>query len=142
MSRDRNGRAELLEALHRASRQLTNQNVTGLTTGAMTGVIDRLVHAGYVHRDTDPDDRRRVIVRAIPEQGQAVGEMFEPLRVALEDLYERYTDDELAVLLDLNERLLPVMQEETARLRRPASADPPDAAVLSSPLGSLAGARL
>src|SRR6185369_1624487 len=121
MSRDRSGRGPLLEALHRASRQLTNQNgiytdavaaklglnrtdldclsivhlagsatagelaeITGLTTGAVTGVIDRLVQAGFVRRDADPDDRRRVIVRAVPEPGRAVGQLFDPMQRAVD----------------------------------------------------------
>jgi predicted transcriptional regulator len=37
--------------------------MTGLTTGAVTGVVDRLARAGYVTRAQDPQDRRRVIVR-------------------------------------------------------------------------------
>lgn len=37
--------------------------MTGLTTGAVTGMIDRLERAGYVRREPDPEDRRRVIVR-------------------------------------------------------------------------------
>lgn len=36
--------------------------MTGLTTGAVTGVVDRLERAGYVRREPDPQDRRRVIV--------------------------------------------------------------------------------
>ena len=40
---------------------------TGLTTGAITGVIDRLEAAGFVRREDDPNDRRRVIVRVISE---------------------------------------------------------------------------
>lgn len=36
---------------------------TGLTTGAVTGMIDRLERAGYVRREPDPEDRRRVIVQ-------------------------------------------------------------------------------
>jgi hypothetical protein len=36
---------------------------TGLTTGAVTGMIDRLERAGYVRRQPDPTDRRRVIVQ-------------------------------------------------------------------------------
>jgi DNA-binding MarR family transcriptional regulator len=37
--------------------------MTGLTTGAVTGMVDRLERAGYVSREPDPKDRRRVIVR-------------------------------------------------------------------------------
>jgi len=36
--------------------------MTGLSTGAVTGVVDRLERAGYVTRARDPHDRRRVIV--------------------------------------------------------------------------------
>ena len=44
----------------------------GLTTGAVTRVIDRLEQAGYVRRIPDPADRRRVIVELIPEKMEAV----------------------------------------------------------------------
>src|ERR687897_3534396 len=36
--------------------------LTGLTTGAVTGIIDRLEGAGYVRRTDDPKERRRIIV--------------------------------------------------------------------------------
>ena len=41
---------------------------TGLTTGAITGVIDRLEAAGFVRREDDPNDRRRVIIRVVPKR--------------------------------------------------------------------------
>ena len=41
--------------------------ITGLTSGAVTRVIDRLEQAGYVRRIPDPADRRRVIVEVVPE---------------------------------------------------------------------------
>jgi len=42
-------------------------DLMGLTTGAVTRVIDRLEQAGYVRRVPDPADRRRVIVEVVPE---------------------------------------------------------------------------
>lgn len=36
--------------------------LSGLGTGTVTGVIDRLERAGYARRDRDPNDRRKVIV--------------------------------------------------------------------------------
>src|SRR5215470_19559125 len=42
--------------------------LTGLTSGAVTRVIDRLEQAGYVRRVPDPTDRRRVIVEVVPEK--------------------------------------------------------------------------
>ncbi len=45
--------------------------VLGMTTGAVTRVIDRLEQAGYVQREHDPEDRRRIIVRPVPERIKA-----------------------------------------------------------------------
>src|SRR5262252_445612 len=42
---------------------------TGLTTASITGVLDRLEEAGFVRRERDPQDRRRVVVRLDPERG-------------------------------------------------------------------------
>ena len=36
---------------------------TGLTTASITGVLDRLEEGGFVRRERDPHDRRRVIVK-------------------------------------------------------------------------------
>src|SRR3954451_7040887 len=36
--------------------------LSGLRTGTVTGVLDRLEHAGFVRRDRAPGDRRKVIV--------------------------------------------------------------------------------
>src|SRR6058998_2393191 len=47
-------------------------DLMGLTTGAVTRVIDRLEQAGYVRRVPDPNDRRRVIVEVVPEKVAAV----------------------------------------------------------------------
>ncbi|MGH3628287.1 MAG: MarR family winged helix-turn-helix transcriptional regulator, partial [Sciscionella sp.] len=41
--------------------------LTGLTTGAITGMLNRLEEAGLVRRERDPKDARRVIVRLPPD---------------------------------------------------------------------------
>src|SRR5262249_20639760 len=53
---------------------------TGVTTGAITGVIDRLERAGYASRERDAEDRRKVMVRALP----AVAEKLMPLARPME----------------------------------------------------------
>jgi DNA-binding MarR family transcriptional regulator len=50
----------------------------GLTTGAVTSVIDRLERAGYAKRVADPNDRRRVLVELTPETEKAVWEIWGP----------------------------------------------------------------
>jgi DNA-binding MarR family transcriptional regulator len=50
----------------------------GLTTGAVTSVIDRLERAGYVKREADPNDRRKVLVRMTPAAFEAVYSIWGP----------------------------------------------------------------
>src|SRR3954470_18692359 len=47
-------------------------DLMGLSTGAVTRVIDRLEQSGYVRRVPDPADRRRVIVEVVPEKVAAI----------------------------------------------------------------------
>src|ERR1700759_5205037 len=54
--------------------------VTGLTTGAITGVIDRLEKAGYVRRVRDDSDRRKVFIEIVPENVAKIGRFYEHLQ--------------------------------------------------------------
>lgn len=91
---------------------------TGLTTGAVTGVVDRLERAGYVRRESDPNDRRRVIVQ--PETEVALAKFapyFAPLSNAMDKLYSQYTEQELALLLDFVTRCNEVVTRAITELR-------------------------
>ena len=91
--------------------------VTGLTSGAVTGVVDRLEKAGFVERRPDPDDRRRVIVAARPGIEQAYGDIFDSLGASTMALAERYSDDELAVITDWVARTIELIMVETTKIR-------------------------
>ena len=73
--------------------------LTGLTTGAITGVIDRMEKAGLVRRERDEEDRRKVYVAIVPEAIAKVGRFYEPLQKAVTRDWEGYTDAELKLLL-------------------------------------------
>jgi DNA-binding MarR family transcriptional regulator len=90
--------------------------LTGLTTGAITGVLDRLERAGFVARDQDPSDRRRVVVRCTPERAPDVGPLFLPLRDGMIAFCERYTDAELRLILDFMQSSEAVMRAHMQRL--------------------------
>ncbi|ALG10431.1 MarR family winged helix-turn-helix transcriptional regulator [Kibdelosporangium phytohabitans] len=75
--------------------------VLGLSSGAMTHVIDRLEERGYVNRDRDPGDRRRVTVTATGMSGDGPPSIFASLGQAWRRLLAGYGETELAVLLDL-----------------------------------------
>jgi DNA-binding MarR family transcriptional regulator len=94
--------------------------ITGLTTGAITGVIDRLERAGFVRRANDPHDRRRVIIEPIenPAWATELANIYGPLAQAtVDEFLIRYSDEELALILDFVKRGAELMKQQTARLR-------------------------
>src|ERR1700754_3538658 len=50
--------------------------LTGLTTGAITGVIDRMEKAGFVRRERDDSDRRKVFIALVPDRLKEIGEFY------------------------------------------------------------------
>jgi DNA-binding MarR family transcriptional regulator len=73
--------------------------LTGLTTGAITGVIDRLERVGVARRERDPDDRRKTLVHVLPAALERVTPLFEPMERTAMAVLSNYSDDELALLL-------------------------------------------
>ena len=93
--------------------------LTGLTTGAITGIIDRLEEAGYVRRTNDPKDRRRTIVEPTRNKKleKKIEVLFIPLRDRMHKLLSSYSDSELAFLLDATTEMLEQTREESKNLR-------------------------
>jgi DNA-binding MarR family transcriptional regulator len=73
--------------------------VTGLTTGAITGVVDRLEKAGLVRRERDEADRRKVFIATVPENVARIGRFYVPMQEAMNKLWSTYSDAELRLLL-------------------------------------------
>ena len=103
---------------------------TGLTTASITGVADRLEEAGYVRRERDPKDRRRVVIRLVLESAlRDVAPVFLPLIQAWQGVVDRYTDDELRLIVDFYGQMEQVIRNHLVRLRGPAEPGiPPDQA--------------
>jgi DNA-binding MarR family transcriptional regulator len=93
--------------------------LTGLTTGAVTGIIDRLEEAGYVRRANDPKDRRRTIVEPIRNKKleRKIEVIFTPFHERMHKLLSSYSDSELAFLLDVLTKTLDMMHQELMKLR-------------------------
>jgi DNA-binding MarR family transcriptional regulator len=93
--------------------------MTGLTTGAITGMIDRLEKAGYVRRTNDPKDRRKTIVESIRNKKleRKIEMTFTPLHERMHKVLSSYSDNELTLLLDAMTELIKQTSEESKRLR-------------------------
>lgn len=74
--------------------------LTGLTTGAVTMLVDRLERAGFVRRTPHPEDRRSVLVEVLPTSAAALAPLFTPLARKMARVNQRYSDAELTVVVD------------------------------------------
>lgn len=136
---------ETLEALIEMGASTAGRlaDLTGLTSGAVTRVIDRLEQSGYVRRVPDPDDRRKVIVEVVPEKVAAVQSTLDRVGAASAEEIGRYTDAQLALITDFLGRMEQITRDEATSLREhPEAPGDPPASEHTAPLGGLAGARL
>jgi DNA-binding MarR family transcriptional regulator len=93
--------------------------LTGLTTAAVTGIIDRLEQAGYVRRTNDPKDRRRTIVEPVRNKklDRKLEMIFTPFHEKMYKLFSSYSDSELTFLLDAMSKSIELTREESKKLR-------------------------
>ena len=108
-----------LELLDRHGAMTAGELATaaGLSAAAVTKVVDRLLHAGYVERTRATHDRRRVIIATTGAERRLAGEVFGPLvRDGMVLLSER-GDDELRMLLDLLRRAAALNLRHAERVR-------------------------
>ncbi|WP_158848441.1 MarR family winged helix-turn-helix transcriptional regulator [Saccharothrix deserti] len=80
--------------------------LSGLSTGAVTGVIDRLERAGYVRRVRDPHDRRKVLVEVTIDDGDKLAHLFVGAQETLREVLSRFTPEERDVLERYNRALI------------------------------------
>ena len=91
---------------------------TGLTTGAITAVIDRMERAGFVRRESDSNDRRKTIVRLLvghPKHSQIVHDLFAN---QMPKILSKYTSEEIATIVDWNSKLTSLFQDEIEKLKK------------------------
>lgn len=100
---------------------------TGLTSGAITTALDRLERRGFARRIADPSDRRRVLVELTPALHAHGDNFYGPHMAQAERLFQRYTREQIELLLDfvrsgreLNEREAAAL-ESANRDRHPAA---------------------
>ncbi|WHY79861.1 MarR family transcriptional regulator [Neobacillus sp. WH10] len=92
--------------------------MTGFTTGTVTGVIDRLEKASYVYRDKDPNDRRRVIINVhLQKVEKEILPLFASFSQSMRELFEKYNDQEIKFLFEFVARSRAILHEESKKVR-------------------------
>jgi DNA-binding MarR family transcriptional regulator len=76
----------------------------GLHPATITGILDRLEKAGWIARERDPADRRAVTVRALPDRGREVYQLFAGMNSAMDSICADYDERQLALLADFLHR--------------------------------------
>lgn len=90
--------------------------VTGLTTGAITHILDRLEQRQFVERIRDAHDRRKVRIRVRPESLESLAPRYEAIGQAYMAMLEQYSDKELRLICDYLRKTSEVSEKEMARL--------------------------
>ena len=93
-------------------------SLTGLTTGAITGVVGRLLRAGFLAREPDPHDGRKQILTVTEEAYRRIGAVFDGLAAeTVGALVDGFDDEQLATIAEFLRRATDLTLRRTAQLR-------------------------
>jgi DNA-binding MarR family transcriptional regulator len=90
--------------------------ITGLTSGAVTGVVARLERTGRLRRERHPHDRRKQVLRPTPEAAREIQQVFDALPDAGE-LLEGFDAGQLAAIAEYLTRATDLAYRRGALLR-------------------------
>lgn len=115
--------------------------LTGLTTGAIAGMLNRLEETGLLRRQRDPTDGRRVIVRLDPESDKMreIEKLFQSLTLAWDGTVSQFNEEQTTVIAEFLRRGNATSQEEIVRLRE---ALPEGETAASAPLEGVSSGQL
>lgn len=100
--------------------------LTGLSSGAITGVVDRLERAGFVSRVPDAEDRRRVLIKGNDQRLPDAWRLYAPMVRAMADACTNYSDEQLGLIADFMQRCAQVLETQIQHLQ-PHEAPQPSA---------------
>lgn len=100
--------------LVRANPDLSGQALAehlGVSTPTTSGILERVVARGWLRREHDPVDRRRLLLRITPEGEEVLASLEGPVLEAKAQVLDRLSDAELADLARLTERMQDVAEQ-------------------------------
>lgn len=96
----------------------------GLSSGAVTTLLDRLEHGGYVQRRRDAHDRRRVFVEPTAHAQRLAEELYGPIGAEGRALLAELAPRDLALLRDFMRGSRELQARHEARIRSAPPAAP------------------
>lgn len=91
---------------------------TGLTSGSVTAMLDRLESAGFIRRVPNPNDRRGVLVKINEQWGATAGPLVTGIQQAHRKLLASYSAEELEVITDFLMRFTENIKDHTAKIEK------------------------
>lgn len=90
----------------------------GITTGGLTGLVDRLEKAELAERAADPGDRRRVLIKPKHNEKlqQKLWSLYGPVSQGFSSINDPYSDEELEFIVQHYKKINDLMEESIGRL--------------------------
>ena len=95
----------------------------GLTTGAVTTLVDRLEKIGYVTRTRDTVDRRRVLVQLTALARRRIAQLYGPMAELGREWFEPLSEDDVRLIIGFLRHGTKVSAENATRIRGGSSPD-------------------
>jgi len=90
--------------------------ITGLTTGAVTAMLDRLEKANFIKRQSDRDDRRKVIITLKSDNFTKVNTIHNFFDNDVKKLLSTYSKKEQLLISRWNEDMTKILKQKTEKL--------------------------
>lgn len=88
---------------------------SGLTTGAITHILDRLEKRRYIRRVRDTQDRRRVFIVANRARLKPLEPKYEAIGHAFMAVLEQFSDEQLELICDYLEKTSEISRRELSK---------------------------
>ncbi len=90
----------------------------GLTTGAMTTLLDRLERLGYLRRVPHPTDRRRVVVEMTDKTRRRIEQIYAPVGMEGRELLACLSDRQLELIAKVMRTGRELLERHTERVEK------------------------
>lgn len=91
-------------------------DMSGLSTGAITHILDRLEKRGFIQRQRDTQDRRKVFIRVRQESLEPLAPKYEAIGKAYMRVVEQYSDEQLQLICEYLQKTSEISQREMAKV--------------------------